>query len=388
MADNNPFSYLKKLLVKHGIEKWSVYDTVIRNTLDAERKLIDAIQSSNADTGSSAALIPPDASLVVSGSFARYEMTEGSDVDWCLLIDGVVDNQHPSLASIIKEAIKQTPLSDPGNSGVFGNLVFSHNLVHHIGGGADSNRNLTQRMLMLIESRCLPFDGDTPDTSVWENVLKNICERYFEEDVHFKATEEGQVPRFLLNDITRYWRTICVDYAAKHKEQGEHKWAIRNAKLRTSRKLLYAAGLAFCLKCKLSPPTPEKCNNLFGGYVSVSKQNFIDEAMKFARTPPLEYIAIFIADLVHDDSTQKTITELLFGSYADWLSLLNDGGKRNKLKELTHQNSPEDDVFNEVCSMGTRFAQGLELLFFGFDREQKATNDNLIAHLCLQYVGF
>ena len=136
-------------------------------------------------------------------------------------------------------------------------------VVHRIGGGADSNANLTRRMLMLLESR--PFSlsaADSADT-VWENVLGNILERYFEEDVHFAPAGERTVPRFLLNDLTRYWRTIAVDYAAKHREQDGKKWAVRNAKLRFSRKLLFASGLAFCLSCQLDPPTTSH-EGLFG----------------------------------------------------------------------------------------------------------------------------
>ena len=39
-------------------------------------------------------------------------------------------------------------------------------------------------------------------------------------------------PRFLLNDVIRYWRTICVDYVGKERGGAGEKWALRNLKLR------------------------------------------------------------------------------------------------------------------------------------------------------------
>lgn len=39
-----------------------------------------------------------DTSIVVSGSLARDEFTEGSDIDWTLLIDGQANSAHHDLA--------------------------------------------------------------------------------------------------------------------------------------------------------------------------------------------------------------------------------------------------------------------------------------------------
>ena len=47
---------------------------------------------------------------------------------------------------------------------------------------------------------------------------------------------------FLLNDVIRYWRTICIDL--EHKVRADNKARdIRLIKLRFSRMLLYASGV-------------------------------------------------------------------------------------------------------------------------------------------------
>ena len=75
-------------------------------------------------------LLDSDSCLVLYGSFARHEMTEGSDYDWSLLIDGEVNNEHAAQAQSISEALGKAKLIQPGATGTFGNMVFSHDLVH------------------------------------------------------------------------------------------------------------------------------------------------------------------------------------------------------------------------------------------------------------------
>jgi hypothetical protein len=63
-----------------------------------------------------------------------------------------------------------------------------------------------------------------------------------------ELAKESGAPRFLLNDIARYWRTIAVDYQAKRWEQFEQSWGLRYLKLVTSRKLVYAGATASLLR--------------------------------------------------------------------------------------------------------------------------------------------
>ena len=344
-------------------------------TARIERIFREAIQSEALN----GRVLDTDSSLVLFGSFARHEMVADSDCDCTLLINGVVNNQHPDNARLIHRAICNAAksggdLKAPSAGGAFGNLCFSHDLVHKIGGGNDSNENLTRRLLMLLESRPVSLSEADSAAEVWRAVVRSILKRYFEEDVHF--SQGKKVPRFLLNDLTRYWRTICVDYAAKHQEQDGAKWAIRNAKLRLSRKLLYAAGLAFCFQCKLSPPSSEMEKE------EQLNEPFIAAAIEFAKLPPLEFLAAFIDRCVEGEN-RVLVAESVFGAYNSWLELLGDDEKRRHLEGLTHDEVPGDEIFERVREIGARFARGLKLLFFG-----REGDENRIANLSLEYVGF
>lgn len=93
-----------------------------------------------------------DAAVVFFGSLARMEGTSGSDYDWIILVDGQVDDQHYRTHQSTRKALVEAKVIQPGSSGMFGGLAFSHDIVHCIGGQDDTNRNLTLRMLLLLES--------------------------------------------------------------------------------------------------------------------------------------------------------------------------------------------------------------------------------------------
>src|SRR5438309_11904207 len=127
-----------------------------------------------------------DTSLVVFGSLARREWTSGSDLDWTYLIDGQANSDHLVIAQIMGKILREQEIPGPGQSGTFGNMAFSHDIIHQIGGQFDTNKNTTRRVLLLLES-----DVIGKWTQAHERVVKAVIDRYLEEDNH-RLTEDGK----------------------------------------------------------------------------------------------------------------------------------------------------------------------------------------------------
>jgi hypothetical protein len=290
-----------------------------------------------------------DLSVVVFGSLARGEWTAGSDVDWTLLIDGQADPQHTVAAQSFARALADAGFSEPGRTGVFGNLAFSHSIIHQIGGQEDTNRNTTQRMLLLLESR--PVNQVT----AYRRVILAVLHRYLLNDYRGRPL---RVPRFLLNDVHRYWRTVCVDYGGKYRERAAENWALRILKLRMSRKLLYAAGLVTCFSC--DPQWRELRDPSLGPRPSVEAMASYLEA--FTRCKPLD----ILAEVLDRHARPETAVRLM-DAYDRFLAALDDPTTRERLKGLRPEDAEADEQYNTLQDLCTQFGMALESLFFEDD---------------------
>lgn len=305
-----------------------------------------------------AKLVPPDSTFVMFGSLARNEVTAGSDLDWTLLVDGQCDTRHLDVTKEIKRLVEKDN-KPPGPTALFGTMAFSHELVHLIGGEADSNRNTTRRILLLLESR-----GLVDDDPVRDRVLRSVLKRYLQEDLGYHAFHEWKrrVPRFLLNDIVRFWRTMTVDYATKRRDRDGKGWALRNFKLRLSRKLTFTAGLAMCMSCQLCPPealVDAKFDEPADFYAEL--ENYL---VGFSNKPPLQVVAELVLYFRAYDAGKA-----IFDAYDQFLTLLGDSTKRERLEKLGAEDAGSDPVFTETRAVGTAFQDGLTKLFFETDAE-------------------
>ena len=318
-------------------EQWANIESARKLSQATLRQLREAFSDSDST----------DTSIVVYGSLAREEFTSGSDIDWNLIVDGIADPNHHRLFLDAEQRIKRIAPKAVGREGTFEALASSHDLIHKIGGEDDTNRNLTRRLLLLLES--------TPvgNSMAHERLVKNILKRYLQDDRSFwvgTTVHKHHIPHFLLNDPARFWRTMAVDFAYKLRTRSGQGWAIRNMKLRTSRKLLYAAGLLGCFRCHLE----------IGGTVSYDMEPLITEGVQGIYETPLDMVARFLLDHRHLDTT----TAQLFGAYDDFLGLLADHNSRKHLEDLPENEAKDDPVYRRARDISHRFRDALLDLFF------------------------
>lgn len=175
-------------------------------------------------------------SVVVNGSYAREEASRASDFDYFLLAPADMPAAETKrIREKIKRAIVAHIGKEPSADGAFSAVEKFGEFAKVIGGQSDTNQQITRRILFLTEGRAVcgqkAFDDERG---------KLVTEMYLRE-----GTTDHQLGLFLLNDIIRYWRTICVDF--EHKTvQNRKPWGIRNIKLVFSRKLLYFGGVLIC----------------------------------------------------------------------------------------------------------------------------------------------
>ena len=291
-----------------------------------------------------------DTSIVVSGSLAREEFTEGSDIDWTLLIDGFADHRHFDVATMIRSAMKKFSAKDTGGEDVCGVMVFSHDLVHQIGGENDTNSNTTLRLLLLLESCCIGRD------EAYRRVVRDILDRYLLEDRGFWDKSRNRVPRFLQNDFARFWRTMAVDFAYKRRKRSGSGWAIRSIKLRMSRKLIYVSGLLACFRCHLDYSAAD--------WESISadkdRQTVVTYMEGVFQETPLEIVAGALMRFEHlNDAAQD-----ILGSYNEFLGILANQEVRDHLDGLPENAAETDEVYRRARNLSHRFRDGLSTLFF------------------------
>jgi hypothetical protein len=276
-----------------------------------------------------------DVAIVLLGSWGRREVTSGSDDDYMVLVHGPRrDDVRPSVDEV-SGWLRHDPVATraPGRENVFGELVFSGELIDNVGLDRDTNSNLTRRSLLMLESVAVAGED------AHEAARRAVVESYLSDTI-----KDFRPPRFLLNDLMRYWRTIGVDFVAKDRTRHGQGWGLRNAKLRTSRKLLFASGLLPVLRCH------EQRTDAMPGFMIA----------QFALAPADRLADAFLRYQALDHGVATMV------AYDQFLQLLDDPTVRAELNGIANgRAAAASPNFDTIARLGVAIDGGLLGLLFG-----------------------
>jgi hypothetical protein len=272
--------------------------------------------------------LDPDACVALLGSWGRHEVTRASDDDAIVLFAGEPREGARPTAGEISATLGGPP---PGPEGLFGDTVWLADLTHRIGLDADTNTNLTRRMLFLLES--VPVAGEDVHARAREALVQTYLAAH---------ERDYRPPRFLLNDLVRYWRTIAVDFEGKQRARAGEGWGLRHAKLRFSRKILFAGGLLPVLECHALP--------------AAEMPAFLAARLE---EPPLDRIARAFAERGMADAGARSLR-----AYDGFLDMLDDPATRDELAGLAEDDADDSPLFARVRELGGDLQAGLLALLF------------------------
>ena len=174
--------------------------------------------------------------IYVAGSLGRLETGKISDLDVFLFVDSIQNTPGKRTITrleeimVLSEIIQvNTELNLPpfSGDGEYFKIHEVSELLAGAGTATDDSENLfTTRLLLLLESKCLVND------TLYNNAAKKVLEMYIRDG----TGRDDYKPLFLLNDILRYWRTVCLNYERTRHDKSKPWWK-KNLNLKFSRKL-------------------------------------------------------------------------------------------------------------------------------------------------------
>lgn len=276
--------------------------------------------------------LPPEISVVITGSFARQEASAQSDVDYFLIVDDQktsakkdIDEKITNAHAEIAKAIINCELKAPSETGAFGKeFETKSNFLINVGGNDDPNTKLTQRLLLLLEG----------DWIFGESIFKETRDQLV-KNVYIRSTiSDHQLARFLLNDLIRYWRTIGVDFEFKTVE-AKKGWGIRSIKLLYSRKIMYFSGLIMVAETAQS-----------------TRKAKVDRVLYLASKTPIQRLQEIFG---------SNCDEIL-DMYSDFVNLIADEKTRISLDVVTINRESHTEEFKKIKHAGHKFSLKLEQL--------------------------
>lgn len=255
--------------------------------------------------------------LAVAGSLARREAASISDLDL------IIVTSPPRSGEIDVEAIKawrndfcdRLKIDRPNATGVFQEPICRNHITQLAGRADEPYGDIAKRVLFLLESDWIYNQDD------YKALLGQVADAYSED-----VTRD---PRknfvFLLNDVVRYFRSLCVNYEFNKADTDDGKWPIRNVKLRHSRVLMYFSMVA-----------------TIGGLSREHSAQKIDALKALIDMEPLR--RMYVAYQLATDMGYFRIA----GAYNSFLHLLSQQTVREELQGVGYEDRYKSPVFSQL----------------------------------------
>ncbi len=263
--------------------------------------------------------------IVATGSYGRCEASEHSDLDLFVIFgvdeppEDVIARELAGIDAIVRKHVPP----ETGSTGTFGTdaVISFANMASPIGGPEDTNIAMTRRMLFLLEGASLYGDDRFRDYQ------RKLLRRYLKP-----SSPQARIPRFLLNDIIRYYRTMTTDF--EHKVSGQNKpWGLRNIKLRFSRKLIY-----------------------FGGVVVAAELHDLDHESKIEKASELFSMPVLKRMAIVDGMDRAAS---VYQIYDQFIAALSNPSTREALKVVEKDSREESAEFQRLRALSGRFTDEL-----------------------------
>lgn len=248
------------------------------------------------------------ACVYATGSVGRGEMSARSDLDIFIVRDKSVAPPLTNLDEIrlkarLIEVSRRLGFPDFSEDGEYvKSYDVKKDLIEKLGGREDDYKNvLTARLLLLLESR--PILGE----AIYKRVIDELVGRYWRD---YPQNSGDFLPVFLVNDIVRFWKTMCLNYEERTVDARTGKRRLLNYKLKYSRLLTcYSAVIYLMSEARLRPTvTPEVAGAMVGA-TPIARLEHVAQAVPQAQECVAKILENYAGFLETCDAEKKDLEE-------------------------------------------------------------------------------
>lgn len=298
--------------------------------------------------------------IIAAGSLARLEASEFSDIDMFFFTSEDVDDPRTKelkLFGKLINVIDQLGFPKFSSDCKYLSIISSKDMFKNLGSSDDDHQNFfTARMLLLLESKCLYGERE------YEKLIDSVIKYYYRD---YDQHSENFRPKFLLNDICRYWKTILLNYENKiSKKKPTHQCANEESEEERIKRKVHN------FKLKYSRVTT--C------FATISAIGALEPPVDSNKIKSLIYMTPRerLAEIPKHLPETKQIVEDLLGKYSSFIH--KTGLSEDKLNELFEDQDNAQKLFNEANEFGDLMFDLLEKI-----DQQTSSEIKLIRHLVI-----